>query len=611
MSLTLRAQGSRALLERTITIAFDKEPLDLALRRIAREGGFTFSYNSALVDPSRLITMSFTDKTVREILDEIFKGTIQYKARNRYIILTKAPTSALKKDTHLYSGYVVDEATGQRLKNVSVYDPISLSSTITDSYGYFEIKIDKPSADVILAVNKVNYTDTLVAVSDKNGLLRIPIHVNKEKMKVLADSVRGKVKRFWETKILQSINTANVSDTLYRAYQVSVVPFVGTNRKLSASVVNDYSFNIFGGMSRGVNKFEVGSIFNIDLGDVKGWQLAGMFNAVGGRTDGWQLAGLFNAVKDSVKGVQLAGLFNAAGNSSGPFSAAGLANYTHRQSYGVHLAGLVNMTIGEQKGPHFAGLFNFSTRDAGPVQAAGLMNFTAGKMHGAQVGGLLNFAGRESHGAQIAGLLNVAGGRMKGVQVSGLLNYATRIKGTQVGVINVSDSIQGVPIGFFSFVLKGYHKIEISADEIFYTNVAFRTGVRQFYNIFTAGAKPSTFKGDQTTWTFGYGVGTAPKLNRWLNLNIDLTSSQIVRGNTVEGTNMINKLFVGVEMEPIRKVALVVGVTLNNYINDTRYATSYPELFTDYKPNIFYDHTYSNDINMKMWLGGKIGLRFL
>jgi len=175
----------------------------------------------------------------------------------------------------------------------------------------------------------------------------------------------------------------------------------------------------------------------------------------------------------------------------------------------------------------------------------------------------------------------------------------------------VSDSIQGVPIGFFSFVLKGYHKIEISADEIFYTNVAFRTGVRQFYNIFTAGAKPSTFKGDQTTWTFGYGVGTAPKLNRWLNLNIDLTSSQIVRGNTVEGTNMINKLFVGVEMEPIRKVALVVGVTLNNYINDTRYATSYPELFTDYKPNIFYDHTYSNDINMKMWLGGKIGLRFL
>lgn len=610
MPLLMRAQGSRALLERTITVSFTQEPLDMALRKIAREGGFTFSYNSALVNSNRLITMSFTATPVREILDKIFQGTIQYKARNKYIILTKATASSSSKDARFYTGYVVDEATGQRLKNVSVYDPVSLNSTITDSYGYFEIKIDKPSPNLILAVNKANYTDTLVAVTDKNGLMKIPIHIDKEKMRVLADSVKGKLKRFWETKIMQSINTANVSDTLYRKQQFSLVPFVGTNHKLSGSVVNDYSYNIFGGVAKGVNKFELGGIFNIDRGDVKGWQLAGALNAVGGRVKGVQMAGLINAVKDSVAGVQFAGLINADNNSSGKFSAAGLFNYTHRQSYGWHLAGLGNMTIGEQKGPHLAGLFNFSTHDAGPAQVAGLLNFSGGKMNGAQLAGLLNFAARDAKGAQVAGLLNVAGSTLEGAQVSGLLNYATRVKGTQVGLINISDTIHGVPVGLFSFVLKGYHKIEFSADEIFYTNVAFRTGVHQFYNIFTAGAKPNTFKGEETTWTFGYGVGTAPRLNRWLSLNVDLTSNQVLKGNTIEGVNMINKVFVGVEMEPIRKVALVVGVTLNGYVTDTKYS-NYPELFTDYTPNIFYDHTYNNGMNMKMWLGGKIGLRFL
>ena len=41
------------------------------------------------------------------------------------------------KDQKILSGYIVDESTGKRLQNVSVYDPVSLSSTVTDSYRIF------------------------------------------------------------------------------------------------------------------------------------------------------------------------------------------------------------------------------------------------------------------------------------------------------------------------------------------------------------------------------------------------------------------------------------------------------------------------------------------
>ena len=134
--------------------------------------------------------------------------------------------------------------------------------------------------------------------------------------------------------------------------------------------------------------------------------------------------------------------------------------------------------------------------------------------------------------------------------------------------------------------------------------------MRQFYNILTVGAKPDTFDDEETQWTFGYGFGTAPKLSRTLSLNVDVTSNQVVYGNSIDAINMINKLYLGVEIQTFKNLGVTFGVTLNGYITDTTY-DKYKPLFTDYTPHLISDKTYSNDINMKMWWGGKVGLRFL
>lgn len=584
------------LLERTITIRLEQDRLDVALKKIAAQAGLTFSYNPDIVDVDKVVNQNFTDKTIREVLDQIFNGSVRYKARGKYVILTKGDGSAAK-DQRVVTGYVLDQATGKRLKNVSVYDPVSLSSAVTDSYGYFQLEVDQPSGEEVkLAISKLNYSDTIVAVaSDRQRLLNIPIRLNEEKISTFADSLRQKLKRFWATKIWtpQAANLENIQDTLYRKFQFSVVPFIGTNHKLSGNVINDYSVNLYGGYSLGVEKLELGGLFNIVRGDVNGAQFAGLFNTVGGKVKLVQMAGLINMARDSVTGVQVAGLINMNWNSSQKLSMAGLLNLTHKDSRGVHLAGFGNGTIGKQEGPHVAGLFNFSTKDSRPAQVAGLMNFTVGNMTGAQISGLLNFSAKQVTGAQ----------------VSGLLNYATRVKGLQLGVINVTDSIHGVPVGLLSFVRKGYHKVEISADEIFYTNVAFRTGVRQFYNIVTVGAKPDSFDKEQTYWTFGYGVGTAPRLSRTLSLNVDLTSNQVVFDQKIEAINMINKVYLGMEVQALKYVGVTFGVTFNAYVTDTNY-DKYPSLFTDYTPDFMSDKTYSNDLNMKTWWGAKVGLRF-
>jgi hypothetical protein len=626
ISIDASAQPSKPYLEREITIAFNSERLDAALQKISQQGGFSFSYNAKILDGNKTVTHDFTRKTVREVLDELFQGSIEYKIKGKHIILAKAKETS--RQDGIITGYVIDEATGERLKNVSVYDPVTLSSAVTDSYGYFEIKLNKPSTDIKLSVNKQDYADTVIAVAGNNRrLLNISVKAHKAKFNAVADSVSQKLKRFWKTKVLHPPlpNLVNIDDSLHRTFQFSMIPFVGTNHMLSGNVVNDYSLNLLGGYNRGVRKAEFGGLFNINRSNVTGAQFAGLFNAVGGSMEGLQIAGLFNANYEKMEGGQFAGLANINWSSASMVSIAGLVNLTNEYSKGVFFAGLSNITIGEQEGVHFAGLFNLSTRDAGPTQFAGLFNVTAKNFRGSQIAGIYNFVGKHTSGSQIGGMLNFTGGNLEGSQVAGILNFAGRrvrgsqvasilnfggkVNGSQVGLVNIADSVRGVSLGLFSFVLRGYHKLEFSADEVFYSNVAFRTGVRNFYNIFTAGAKPDTFKNDSTYWTFGYGFGTAPRLTKKLFLNLDLTANQVVEQRKLDAINMLGKLYVGFDYQIAKAFSITFGATLNGHLTETD--KEYRTLFTDYQPRIVYNETYPNEeVNLKMWWGAKVGLRF-
>jgi hypothetical protein len=590
------AQQKVPLLERTVTVSLLNEPLDNALRKIGDAGNFNFSYKSSLLDKDEKVTFEFVNKSVREVLDQIFRGAVTYRERGRHIILVKGekPTS---KESSVLSGYVIDEATGKRLQNVSVYDPVSLNSAVTDAYGFFKIEVKNPTGEEVkLAINKKQYADTLVVVPGSNRrLLNIPIRLDKERLALIADSVGSKIRRFWIATVKateQAANMENIRDTIYRTSQFSVGPFIGTNGKLSGNVINDYSLNLLGGYSLGSRKVEIGGLFNAVRGDVSGFQAGGLANGVAGKQKGVQLAGLANGTLDSAKGIQIAGLANINARSGTGVRFTGGMNFMMATSSATQVAGIANFVIGEQHRPQLAGLFNF----------------TAGSSNTFQVAGIFNFAGRDVYGGQISGVLNIAPKTMKGIQI-GLINFGRWSQGSQVGFINISNRMKGIPVGFLSLVGKGYHKLEIAADEVFYTNLSFRTGVHQFYNIFTIGAKPDSFAEDGTLWTFGYGIGTAPKITKWLSFNFDVTSNQIVDGNTIEKINLLNKAYGGFDFHLSKNFSIVLGVTLNGLVTDSTYE-KYPEIFSRYTPEIIKDRTFSNDLNLKSWWGAKAGLRF-
>jgi hypothetical protein len=72
---------------------------------------------------------------------------------------------------------------------------------------------------------------------------------------------------------------------------------------------------------------------------------------------------------------------------------------------------------------------------------------------------------------------------------------------------------------------------------------------------------------------------------------------------------LLNKVYGGFDFQITKGFSITAGITLNGQLTDSTY-DSYPEIFADYVPKIIEERTYSNDLNLKMWWGAKVGIRF-
>jgi hypothetical protein len=437
--------------------------------------------------------------------------------------------------------------------------------------------------------------------------------------------------------------TLGSNDTVsHRNMQISFVPYFGTDGTNTDNAVTDISINILAGYINSVNVAEFGGLVNIVRQNAGKCQIAGIGNVVGNNSSGFQAAGIFNTAKN-LEGVQVAGNLNNAYHASG-IQISGLVNQASKGSC-IQLAGLVN-NAGEAAIFQIAGLVNNTPKtdnfqiaglvnnatDAGKFQISGLVNRAkitdnfqiAGLVNhsnivkDAQIAGLANItlnatkvqiSGLVNHApfiesAQIAGLVNNSES-VTGVQISGLINRAKYFKGAQIGVLNIADSCDGVPIGVLSFVKNGYHKLEIASDEVFYTNIAFRTGVKKFHTILTAGIRPDEL--NYPLWTYGAGVGTAVEMGSKTDLDINLYFQNVVKGSRVDN-NYLYRFYTGIDRHFSRNISISLGLTYNFLVTDT-WQPRYTEYYSDIAPYSFSENN-SHRFNLKSWAGFKVGIRF-
>lgn len=468
VGVQLQAQG---LLNKQIQVQVQQQPIADVLEIISNKGNFYFSYNSTIIKKDSLVTIPAGNRTVKALLEILFPSGFEFRESGQYIIIRRLPIElslivkeARTEDQHYYvSGYVQDNQTGERINDASVYEKQRLVSALTNEDGFFKLRLKSKFRNAAITVSKQFYADTTVVIrSGYNQEIRItlaPVELTGATVIVgpsylpapdsifvavpqpdsstilylykRLDSLRVQKTAFGKFLLssrlkMQSVNLGKFFTA--RPVQVSLTPGLSSNGKMNAQVVNNFSLNILGGYSNGVNGVEIGGVFNLNKNEVKYAQVGGVANIVGGAVTGFQVAGVQNTVLDSVIGVQV----------------------------------------------------------------GGVSNFVKGSYTGAQIAGVVNYTNKAVKGIQIGGVGNVSGREMSGVQIGGVFNYAKRLQGVQIGLINIADSSDGYSIGLINVVLKGYHKLAFYSTELTPFNAAFKTGNHKLYSILLGGVHPDT-----------------------------------------------------------------------------------------------------------------------
>lgn len=365
-----------------------------------------------------------------------------------------------------------------------------------------------------------------------------------------------------------------------------------------------------------INSFHLGFTYPLSTNGTQAYKYVNRISAhalvgTSAGLEGLELAGFGNVEKSYVSGVQFAGFFNIARNS------AELTTLAQNRNQGYTL-----------DGAQFAGFFNLANGNAKGAQLAGYMNIAAGHMNGAQLAGFLNIGkqvnglqaagymnlAKNVEGAQLAGFLNIAD-TVAGVQASGFLNVAKTVYGPQIAVINVADSVTGVPIGLFTFVRKGgYKHAEFYVADDFDANFAFKLGVPRLHTFVALGAEVDGEK----RWGYGFGIGSEWNTSRFFKINTDLMAYQVIEASyekfpdeflESDYLNLLSKFRLLGTLQLARHFSLFAGPTLNVAVSQYQ-APGSDEVGSTLPNKTFYDRTFNQETNVKIGFGFNAGLRF-
>lgn len=542
-------------LNKVIPLSASRQRLDHILEILSNKGDFYFSYNSNIIKRDSLVTITVSNKPVKQVLEELFGRGYEFKESGNYIIIRRAPVqlslvtnkAATEDKMYVVSGYVLNDQTGEQIAHASIYEKRLLASALTNDEGYFKLRLKSKAKTAALTVSKEFYEDTTVLIEPKYNqqitITLLPvgspdITIVKPDDYFVPDSLRVRVTTpagITEYTYIKSPDSARLEKTALgkflisstqkfqslnlkkffaeRPFQVSVTPGLSTHGKLSGQVINNVSFNVFGGYTGGVNGLEFGGLFNLNKRNVQYVQLAGLLNIVGGNVKGVQVGGINNTVLGRVTGLQIGGVNNYAKNGFDGF------------------------------------------------QLAGVHNHTPDSVKGLQIAGVSNFAMKKTSGVQISGVANMSHGDMDGVQISGVFNYARHLRGLQIGLINIADTSDGYSIGLVNIVLKGYHKLSFSSNEVTNLNVAFKSGNSKLYSILQAG---TNVKENEKLYTFGYGLGSDWPLTKWLYINPELSANYLYLG-AFDYVNILSKANLHLNFRLGKYFSIFAGPTFNAY----------------------------------------------
>jgi TonB-linked SusC/RagA family outer membrane protein len=196
-------------------------PLNDVLNEIEKQSEYTFLVNQEVVDVTRKVDAVFVNTSIKEVLDQLFKGEkVSYVTSDHQIIITPGKPKGGDFQPKKVTGRVIDAKTGETLIGVAILVKGTTSGTTTSLEGTYTIEIQTEKA--ILVFRYLGYEQQEIAVNE-TGILNVsmnPVTTELESVVVTALGIKREEKALGyavqkvDGKGLQTVRTVDVGTSL-------------------------------------------------------------------------------------------------------------------------------------------------------------------------------------------------------------------------------------------------------------------------------------------------------------------------------------------------------------------------------------------------------------
>jgi|GEM_PF-2575773 len=551
--LAYPAVGQNSPLARAISISFSNLSLAQALQQIEISSGQRFSYNSDILPADARVSIVAKNKSMEKVLSSMLGQDYYFKSSGKYIIILqkiKAGQSSATEQSFRISGRIVDAKTNLAVPLATVYDMASMASAVSDKQGSFSFWITPRTTYIGLRCCRAEYLDTVAFVNPSQQTSIVFRILPKEATITRLNKITPQVILHTDS-IEFSLAKRILSDDMLLNSSNVIIP----DKRIA-------QFSFFPGY--GTNQLLGGAVVNhisINL-------LGGFSKGV----SGFEVGGLFNINKLNMDGAQFSGLVNMTG----------------KNVRGLQVAGLMNLSGGNFHG----------------VQGSGLCNLGADTVHGLQLAGLYNECKSSLHGLQVAGGVNMSKAKDGGSQIAGLLNYSPHPR-FQLGLINVADTSDGMPLGAINIIKHGYYSFSMHVDETQTGHLLFSMGTSKLHSILGLSNRPNQ---DNHDWGICFGLGTHLMQQSRLSLTVEMLNSIINTFGSFDSTTVSRcNITAALSLRLGKRVYFSAGPSVNCFIASST-DESVDAFIKDAIPGDSW-HYASSRTRFDGWLGYNLGLR--
>ncbi len=214
------AVGAQELLRKKVTFKAEQKEIRTILSELESIANVRFVYSVQLVPVTKKVSMSVTDKTIAEVLDELFRpNRVSYRiVRNKIVLQLEAsqPPAATSEAALENAGESplaipvrgkVSSENGEGLPGVSILLKGTQQGTITDSEGAFRLEV--PDEKAVLVFSFVGYITREIEVGDRTSI-DIALEVDEKALEEIVVVGYGTRKKATLTGSVASMSSSEV-----------------------------------------------------------------------------------------------------------------------------------------------------------------------------------------------------------------------------------------------------------------------------------------------------------------------------------------------------------------------------------------------------------------